>query len=137
MDRIFHHRIGCRGAGWFIILAFLLHLVIPARTEQPTTSQPPAPAEHCKLELGEIQGQFDLRSDRDLIRLNESAVEWLRVLEFQRHEEAKKRAAVLDRRPFAEVSRSRLEVLYQEPNGMLTRKDQRGLGQPRQLLDGG
>jgi len=118
MDRIFHHRVGCRGAGWSIILAFLLHLVIPARTEQPTYSQPFAPAELCKLELGEIQGQFDLRSDRELIRLNESTVEWL---------------SVLHRRPLAEVSRPTLEVLYQKPNGMLTRKDQRGLEQLQRL----
>lgn len=133
MDGIFHHRVGCRGAGWLIILAFLLHLVIPARTEQPTYSQPFAPAELCKLELGEIHGQFDLCSDQDLIRLNESTAQWLRVLEIQRNEETKRREAVLVRRPLAEIPQPKLEALYNEPSGMLTRKDQRGLEQLQRL----
>src|SRR5688572_23832084 len=132
MDGIFHYQIGCRGAGWFITLA-LFHLAMPASAERETDLKFRSPAELCKLELGEIRGQFDLRSDRDLIRLNESSVEWLRVVDLQRNEETKKRGAVLDRSPLAEVSRPKLEALYNEPNGMLTRKDRRGLEQLQRL----
>src|SRR5262245_23734736 len=134
MDDSFTCGLRPRCVGWISIVALAIGsaaITNAQRQGTPNSSSRPRPI--LGLELGQRRQEFDLSDDRGLIRLQDASFTLLELSQRQLRERAIEQRRMSIEKPLAEMSRAELDSFYTQSDGLLTKRDRRGLEELQRL----